>query len=170
MTCHPGKSAVSLSKMESEERAMNPNEAAAAIAQVDRTEARLAERARWPFHRHATFGLAEGLVVAGLAQPTAQAGAMIVMAMALLIVCVSQDRRRDGMFISGWQPGATRPLTMLVTLFVLTMAAASAMTRTGGGVEPLAYVLGAITFVGCTAASLRWESIYRADLARRARQ
>ncbi len=148
---------------------MNPNEAAAALALVDKTNTKLAERAHWPFHRHAMFGLAEGLVVAGLAQPTAQAGAMIVVAMALLIVCVSQDRRRDGMFVSGWQHGATRPLTILLTLFVLTMAAASAMTRSGAGVEPLAYLFGAVTFVVCTAASLRWEKIYRADLSRQAR-
>ena len=146
---------------------MTPNEAASALAQVNQTEAKLAQRARWPFHRHAMFGLAEGMIVAGLAQPTGQAGAMIVIAMALVIVCVSEDRRRDGMFVSGWQPGPTRPLTLLITLFVLAMAAASAMTRDGGGSEPLGYLFGAITFVICTAASLRWEKIYRADLARK---
>jgi hypothetical protein len=149
--------------------AMNPKEAAATLAEVDRTEMKLAERARWPFHRHAMFGLAEGILVAGLAQPTAQAGAMIVVAMALLIVCVSEDRRRDGMFVSGWQPGATRPLTIFTTLFVLAMAAASAMIRDGGGAEPLGYLFGAITFVVCTGASLRWEKIYRADLIKKIR-
>lgn len=148
---------------------MNPNEAAAALAKVDSTESRLAARARWPFHRHAMFGIAEGMLVAGIAQPIAQAGAMFVVAMALIIVCVSEDRRRDGMFVSGWQPGATRPLTILITLFVLAMAAASAMTRDGGGAAPLGYLFGAITFLVCTAASLRWEKIYRADLAGRAR-
>lgn len=147
---------------------MNLDEAAAAIAQVDRTETKLGERARWPFHRHAMFGLAQGLVVSGLAQPTAQAGAMIVAAMALLTVCIGQDRRRDGMFVSGWQPGATRPLTILLTVFVLAMAVASARTRDGGGVEPLAHLFGAIVFMVCTAASLLWEKIYRADLAKKA--
>lgn len=147
---------------------MNPTEAAAVLADVDLTETKLAERARWPFHRHAMFGLAEGMLVAGIAQPTAQAGAMIVIAMALIIVCVSEDRRRDGMFVSGWQPGATRPLTILITLFVLAMAAASAMTRDGGGAEALAYLFGAITFLVCTAASLLWEKIYRNDLIRKA--
>lgn len=149
---------------------MNPNEAAAALAEVERTETKLAERARWPFHRHAMFGLAEGILVAGLAQPTAQAGAMIAVAMALLVICISEDRRRDGMFVSGWQPGATRPLTILITLFVLAMAAASAMARDGDGTAPLGYLYGAITFVVCTAASLRWEKIYRAELTGKGRR
>lgn len=149
---------------------MNPNEAAALLAQVGRTETKLAARARWPVYRHAMFGLAEGMLVAGIAQPTAQAGAMMVVAMALLIVCVSEDRRRDGMFVSGWQPGATRPLTILITLFVLAMAAASVMTRGESGSEPLGYLFGVITFVVCTAASLRWETIYRVDLTSKAKQ
>lgn len=149
---------------------MNPNDAAAALAQVDQTEARLAARARWPFHRHAMFGLAEGLVVAGVAQPTAQAGAMITAALALIFVCVAQDRRRDGMFVSGWQAGATRLLTILITLFVLALAVASAMTRNEAGTQPIGYLLGAVAFVTCTAASLRWEKIYRANLGRGGRR
>lgn len=149
---------------------MNPNDAAAALAQVDRTETKLAERARWPFHRHAMFGLAEGLVVAGFAQPGAQMGAMMAVALALVVVCVTGDRRRDGMFVSGWRAGATRPLTILVTLFVIAMAMASAAVRDGEAAQPLGYLFGAIAFAVCTAASLRWEKIYRAELGREGRR
>lgn len=147
---------------------MNPNEAAAALDRVVHTEKKLGERTRWPVRRHAMFGLVEGLVVAGLAQPTLLAAAMIVGALALLLVCVSRDRRRDGIFVSGWQPGATRPLTILITLFVLAMAATAIMTRKSGGADALGYLLGVITFLVCAAASLRWEKIYRADLAGKA--
>ena len=143
---------------------MNPNEAAAALAEVSRTETKLAERARWPFYRHAMFALSEGLVVAGVAQPIGLYGPMLAVAMALLLVCVMQDRRRDGMFVSGWRAGATRPLTILLTLFIVAMAIASAIVRDGENVQPLGYLFGAIAFAVCTAASLRWETIYRADL------
>ena len=148
---------------------MNPKDAAAALADVSETQAKLAGRARWPFHRHAMFGMAEGMIVAGLAQPNTLAVAMIVIAMVLLTICVAADRRRDGMFVSGWQPGATRPLTIGITLFVLAMAAASAMSRNVGHAVALGYMLGAITAVVCTGASLRWEKIYRADLIRNAK-
>lgn len=149
---------------------MHPNDAAAARAQVDQTETKLAERARWPFYRHALFGLAEGLVVAGVAQPVVQAGTMTAVALALMVVCVAGDRRRDGMFVSGWRAGATRPLTILLTLFVLAMAMASVSVRDGEAAQPFGYLLGAIAFAVCTAASLRWEKIYRAELGRGAQR
>jgi hypothetical protein len=143
---------------------MNGNEAAAALAEVGRTERKLAEHARWPFHRHAMFGLAEGLLIAGLAQPMRIGGGMTAAALALLVVCVMDDRRRHGMFVSGWQAGATRPLTILLSLFVVLMVVASLAVRDGGSAQPLGFLIGAITFAVCTAASLRWEKIYRAQL------
>lgn len=144
---------------------MNRNEAAAALADVGRTERRLAERARSPFHRHAMFGLAEGLMVAGIAQPTGIMAGMTATAMALFVVCIMDDRRRNGMFVSGWQGGATRSLTIALTVFVVAMLAGSLAVRDGETAQPLGYLLGAITFAVCTAASLLWEKIYRAELA-----
>jgi len=141
------------------------NEAAAALADIGRTEHRLAARAHWPFHRHAMFGLAEGLLVAGMAQPLAITSAMIVAALALITVCVTDDRRRHGMFVSGWQAGATRPLTIGLSLFVVAMLAASVAVRETSGAQPLGFLLGVVAFAVCTWGSLRWERIYRAQLA-----
>lgn len=146
---------------------MTPNEAAAALDAIDRTDKSLAARARWPFLRHAAFGLAEGLIVAAMAQPIARAGAMILVAMLLIIACVADDRRRHGFFVSGWHPVSTRTTTVLVTLFVLLMAAGSAAMRDGSGGATLGFVLGAVTVVICTAASLYWEKVYRAGLMNR---
>lgn len=145
---------------------MDQHEAAAALAEVGRTEQRLAERAHWPFHRHAMFGLMEGLLVAGVAQPTATMSAMTGVAMALLAVCIMDDRRRHGMFVSGWQGKATRPLTFILFLFLLAMLAASALVRDGESAQPLGYLFGAVTSAVSTAASLRWEKIYRVELSR----
>lgn len=144
---------------------MDREQAAAALAEVGRTEHRLAERAHWPFHRHAMFGLAEGLLVAGVAQPLAITGAMTAAALALITVCVTEDRRRHGMFVSGWQAGATRPLTIALALFVAVMVAASAAVRGSAAAQPLGFLLGTIAFAICTWASLRWERVYRAELA-----
>ena len=149
---------------------MDPNEAAAALADINRTQTRLAERARWSLPRHAMFGLVEGLVVAALAQPVVQAGAMITAAMVLLVICVVDDKRRHGMFVSGWQRGATLPTTIIVSMFVLAMAAASVAMRDENAFVPFGYLLGAVTFVICTLASLRWERVYRADLVKAHRQ
>ncbi|WP_157973183.1 hypothetical protein [Blastomonas sp. UPD001] len=153
-----------LSTMENEEAPMTPDKAAAALASIDRTHERLAQRTRWPWHRHAMFGLVEGLMVAAVAQPLAHAGAMFLAAMVLLISCILGDRRRDGMFVSGWQAGATRPLTFVILLFVLAMAVLAVGVREASEAAPIGYVLGGLTFAVCTAASLLWEKIYRTDL------
>jgi hypothetical protein len=144
---------------------MDRNEAAAALADAGRIERKLSEHARWPFHRHAMFGLAEGLIVAGLAQPIATSGAMTAVAMSLIAVCIMEDRRRHGMFVSGWQRGATRPLTIALFLFLIVMVIGAAFVRDGETAQPLGYLIGAVTFAVCTWASIRWEKIYRAELA-----
>lgn len=143
---------------------MNNLDAAAALASVQRTEERLAERARWPLSRHAMFGLMEGLIVGGLAQPIAISGAMTACGMALLVACVMQDRRRHGMFISGWQGRSTRPLMVALFVFLAAGVAAALVLRNGETVEPLGFALGALIAVVCTLASLRWEKLYRTEL------
>lgn len=143
---------------------MDRDQAAATLDEVTRAEHRLAQHAHWPFHRHAMFGLMEGLLVAGAAQPLQLLGPMIAASGALLTLCVTEDRRRHGMFVSGWQPGATRPLMVLVTIFVAIMLVASVLVRNSEAASPIGYALGAITFAVCTLASLRWETLYRRNL------
>jgi uncharacterized membrane protein YccC len=69
------------------------------------------------------------------------------------------------MFVSGWQAGATRPLTIALMLFVALMLAASVAVRETAAGQPLGILLGVIAFGVCTWGSLRWERIYRAQLA-----
>ena len=145
---------------------MNPNEAADALDGVDRTERKLARHAHWPFHRHAMFGLGEGLLIAAIAQPIAIGASMMAVAAALFGVCVWDDRRRHGMFVSGFQPGRTRPLTAMLVVFIAAMAGASLMLRDGSSAQPLGFLAGLVTFALCTAASLQWQKIYRAELER----
>lgn len=149
---------------------MYPHEADAALKSVSHTEEKLAERAQWPLHRHAMFGLCEGLLIAGLAQPALTTAAMFGAAMFLLVACVSDDRRRHGMFVSGWQRGATRPLMIALVAFLGTMACAAIYVRSGDEIAPLGLFIGLVTFVVCTVSSVVWERIYRAELLRKDRR
>lgn len=143
---------------------MNNLDAAAALASMEQTEARLADRAHWSFRRHAMFGLVEGLLIAGLAQPMAIGGSMAAGAMALLVACIMGDRRRDGMFVSGLQGRSTRPLMIALFLFLAAALVAALSIRNGKTVEPLGFALGGLVMVVCTWASLKWEKLYRAEL------
>jgi len=145
---------------------MNNLEAVDALSSIQRTEGRLANHARWSFGRHAMFGLMEGLIIAGVAQPIAVCGAMTAAGLALMAACIMEDRRRHGMFVSGWQPGATRPLMIILMLLVAALLAASLWVRNGETIQPLGFAIGAVAFVVCTAASLRWEKLYRAELGK----
>lgn len=69
----------------------------------------------------------------------------------------------ESLFPIGKTKGTTRPITILITLFALAMAGASAMIRDGDSAVPLGYLPGAITFAVCTTASLRWQTVYRID-------
>lgn len=145
---------------------MNRDEAAAQLADVARAEERLAQKARWPFHRHAMFGLMEGLLITSVSQPGRLALPMIAVSFALGVVCVAEDRRSQGMFVSGWRKGPTLPLTCALALFIMLMALAAMSVRDATAAQPLGYLLGAFTFAVCTAASLWWERIYRSALGR----
>lgn len=145
---------------------MDPHDAATALTSIRRTEDKLADRARWPVHRHAMFGLSEGLLIAALPQPSAIRTGMIAVGAVLILACVWDDRRRHGMFISGWQKGATRPLTFMLAAFLATMVWAALHTGRGDGIQPSGMIIGVVTFVICTGASIAWERIYRAALLR----
>ena len=149
---------------------MNRDEAAAALDQVGATEKRLAVHAHWPFHRHAMFGLAEGLLIASVAQPIRIGAGMIVAALVLLVACIADDRRRHGIFVNGWRSGATRPLTLVLAAVVVALLLAAISVRDGDSAQPVGFLIGLVAFALCTAISLRWEKIYRAELLQRAAQ
>lgn len=143
---------------------MDRNEAVLALSGVKRTQHVLAEHARWPLVRHAMFGLAEGWLVAAAAQPFNKALVIGAALIGLLVLCVAYDRRSHGMFVSGWRNGATLPLTILLTVFASGMILASFLVHHSDHAEALGSVFGAIAFVVCTAGSVRWEQLFRAEL------
>lgn len=143
---------------------MTPDEARQALGGVGETERRLAERMRWPFSRHAMFGLAEALLVLGLGQPDSSGIASVAVGLSLITILMYQDRQRYGMFVSGWHGRRTKPLMIVLVLALLALITANLMLRPEEGTEPLTLLVAGVAWVVCTLLSIRWEKLYRAEL------
>ncbi|QHL91276.1 hypothetical protein GVO57_11215 [Sphingomonas changnyeongensis] len=57
----------------------------------------------------------------------------------------------------------------MLAAFLATMVWATLYVARGDGIQFSALIIGVVTFVICTAASIAWERIYRAALLRRDR-
>ena len=143
---------------------MDLNDAHTALDSVRDTDRRMAERMRWPFQRHALFGLGEGLVVMGIGIAGTTGIAAAGAGFALLISLFYQDKQRTGMFVSGMKGRRTRPL--LVTILAVLIAAITAVVflRWDEGTNPLVLLVSAALAAFLTWASIRWEKLYRAEL------
>lgn len=149
---------------------MTPEEARKALGGVNETERRLAERMRWPFSRHAMFGLAEALIVMAVGTPGSLGIAAAGAGIALVLSLMYQDKQRYGMFVSGWHGRRTKPLMIVLVAALLAFVTASVLLRPAEGVEPLVVLVGGLTWAICTALSLRWEKLYRLELREGAAQ
>ena len=143
---------------------MNSEEARAALSQVGDTENRLAGRMRWPFQRHAMFGLAEGLIVTGVGLPLSAGVAAMGAGVALAVSLTYQDKQRYGMFVSGWQGKSTRPLVALMMVVMVAGVIVNLLLRDADRTNPAVLGIGVLVAVFCTWCSLRWEKLYRAEL------
>lgn len=143
---------------------MTPEEARKALGGVGETERRLAERMRWPFSRHAMFGLAEALIVMAVGTAGSLGVSLAGVGIALALSLMYQDKQRYGMFVSGWHGLRTKPLMIVLVAALLVFVAASILLRPSEGVEPLVVLVGGLTWIVCTALSMRWEKLYRLEL------
>ena len=147
---------------------MTPDEARAALQQVEMTDNKMADRMRWPFQRHALFGLSEALIVMGLGLSGSDGLAAIGVGAALLPIMMYQDRSRYGMFVSGWSSRKARPLMLGLMAFLLGAIALSLYLRWDEGTNPLVIGLFLVVLAVCTWASIRWEKLYRQELSEKA--
>lgn len=147
---------------------MTPDDAREALAGVNGTEERLAERMHWPFSRHASFGVAEALMVLSLGLPRVPGIGAMVAGVALVGWLVYQDKRRHGMFVSGWHGRRTKALMLVLLAVLLALAAVNARLRPSEGLEPATLLVAGIAWAVCTALSMWWEKLYRAELREQA--
>ena len=142
---------------------MDRNEALLALDAVGKTDRKMAEKMRWPMWYHASFGLAEGLIVTGLASE--EIGTTAVAGGVAMIGLLTWQTRKSGMFVSGFRGGRSRPLTYGIIAFLLAaIVVAFKVVRDHPQETQLAVGLGAIVTLVLTLASLWWERIYRREV------
>ena len=142
------------------------NDPRRALAALEATDERLAQRMRWPLWRHMAAGLLMSLIVAASAMPRNLAAAAFAAGLVLVLVIVRDDKKRHGMFVSGYQRGRTK--WVVAAIFLTTLSAIIVVrTRLGEGIADLLFwgVL-AIVFSGTTMLSLLWERVYGDDIRR----
>jgi hypothetical protein len=141
------------------------DEARAAMAEIRATEQRLSQRMQWPFWRHLAAGVAMGVLMFG---QTLGSGPSIFASFGVVLFALylkNHDRKRYGMFVSGWAPGRTQ----LVSYALLALAVAACLYVRLGMAEPqreqpLFWVLLAATVAGTTALSYLWQHMYQQQL------
>ena len=135
-------------------------DAVGALASVDRANAKLAQRAIWPWWRHAIVGVAMGVLVFGASQPDDLLPATAGIALAIIAYVAYDDRRRYGMSVSGFQGRRTKALAILIMLAALGLLFLSYSADSVG----VAAGAGIAAFALTTAGSKWWEVLYRREL------
>lgn len=140
-------------------------EAAASLAAVRDSQARLARAADCPPERHLAFAALMAALTAAPAAP-GWAGMLAVEAAVLIAIplIVLWDRRRTGMFINGYKAGATRPVVFALLAAQTAVFLLSMWLGKERGLWPaslaLALVSGALGFFG----SRLWMRVWRRDM------
>ncbi|WP_338501433.1 hypothetical protein V6R86_01550 [Sphingomonas kaistensis] len=146
----------------------NANEAAAALRALDAANLRLAERMRWPLWRHASAGLLLALMLAAIAlQPSPLGFALFGVAMLLTLAIARDDKKRHGMFVSGYQRGRTA-WVMAAVLLLFIGCVVLVLSLPARSLDEIRLWLTMLAlFVATTGLSLVWERVYRAEIQRK---
>ena len=143
---------------------MDKNEAQSALDAVKNTDRLMADRMSWPLWRHAVVGVLMVLLLLGITLPIGQQLPIMGLVLVLVFLVIRDDKKRHGMFVSGYQKGRTGwVLAVQFALFVAAFLATNAWADNAPA-SPLFWTLAAILLVGSTALSWVWEKVYRADL------
>ena len=136
----------------------------AALAALESTNEKLADHMKWPVWRHIAGGVVMTVIVAAAGLPTTLALIALALAVVLMIAIVRDDKKRHGMFVSGYQRGRT---IWVVAAMIALALIAFIIVRTqleGGVANPVFWGALAIVFLGVSALSLVWEIVYRKDI------
>lgn len=135
-----------------------------ALAALESTNDRLARRMRWPIWRHFAGGLLMTLMVAAVALPRDVAAVVFVTAMVLMLLIVRDDKKRHGMFVSGYQRGRT--VWIVAAIIVLNLSAlVIVLTQFEDPTDDSWFwVTLSIVALGTSGLSWIWERVYRGDV------
>ena len=143
---------------------MDRSDAHASLEAIRQTEDRLAGRMRWPLWRHAALGVFLALLLLGIALPFSWQIPITLLALGLIFLVIRSDKKRHGMFVSGYQRGRTGwVVAAIVALFIAMLLLANTLV-TDPLDSALFWAIETVLLAGSTALSLVWEKVYRADL------
>ena len=142
------------------------DEARAALAAKDDSHRELAAAATYPQWRHAIFGLLMGGMTLAPALSSTGRILMLVALLCTVPLIVQSDRKRSGMFISGYRRGKTLYVTfaiialeMILTMFAVYRAVEFDDRLTAVLLHPVAFAVG---WIG----SLIWQRVFIAEMVR----
>jgi len=137
----------------------------AALKTVTETNERLAQKMHWPLWRHAAVGALFCVLLLGISLPGSIGGVINVAMIGVVFLLIRDDKRRHGMWVSGYQKGRTGwVMAALVGLVLACIAASMAWIDEQPLGDPLFWSLQAVLFFGATGLSILWQRVYRADI------
>ncbi len=140
---------------------------AASLEALEAANRRLAEHMRWPLWRHMAGGLLMSLILAAFAlQPAPLGFVLFGLALLLSFAIVRDDKKRHGMFVSGYQRGRTGWVMAGILALFFGNVVLLLIEHDGSAGDPLLWLVLLVQLGGTTALGLLWERIYRADLRR----
>jgi len=97
----------------------------AALKTVTETNERLAQKMHWPLWRHAAVGALFCVLLLGISLPGSIGGVINVAMIGVVFLLIRDDKRRHGMWVSGYQKGRTGWVMAALVGLVLACIAAS---------------------------------------------
>ena len=144
---------------------MDPIEAQAALDSMTAAQREFAASGpKYPLWRHVAFAAVMGAIVLSQGFGPPLQILLFVFAMAAVAWIVADDRRRYGVFVSGYRKGRTLGVTLVMVVLLLAAMGAEIHARIND--LSLAVKLGIAggAFVVALAASLLWTRIYDREL------
>ena len=144
---------------------LDPSRAAEALATADRSRRRFAlEQAHWPWSRHAVFGALIGGLAAAQAIPPPYSTCAAVALIGVAARVAAADRRRRGVFVSGWRYGRTLWVTAPMAAAAIAVSLLGLWLSREREVAWAPVAIGAALLPAGTLASKAWEQVYRREL------
>lgn len=138
-------------------------DARAALAAKGEAERRLAQASDCPPWRHAAFALVMAALVASPAVALPLRMAILVGVFVAIVLIVQSDRRRTGMFVSGYRRGRT--LLVTLPLLAIDLGLYLFSVRAGlDGDEATVLLLAGAAFLVSLVGSVVWQRVFMREL------
>lgn len=144
---------------------MDPIEAQAALDSMTAAQREFAASGpKYPLWRHAAFAAVMGAIVLSQGFGPPLQILLFVFAMAAVAWLVADDRRRYGLFVSGYRKGRTLPLTLVMVALLLGAMGAEIYARINELSLAVKFGIAGGAFAIALTASLLWTRIYEREL------